>query len=151
MSFVLEDSSVLSSDITPAVTMISCIAVLGCGHATGQPESAPVVFEDRLVIEENDDKAPLGIPAAQLPPAGECRLWKVGRPIREQPRSGSCSQIEPQAPPESWILYRPSQDPRLVHVRVVDPDQAGKVIQVRVYDAARGTYLGSKQRREVSR
>jgi hypothetical protein len=127
----------------------ACVALMGCGQATSrQPESAPIVFEDRLVIEENDDRSPLGIPMAQLPSPGECRLWKPGRSLKEQARPGACAQIEPQAPPESWVLYRPSQDPRLVHVRVVDPDRAGTVIQVRVYDAARGTYLGSKQRRD---
>jgi hypothetical protein len=120
---------------------------LGCAGSstTRNPDPAPVVFEDRLVIGENDDKSPLRVPAAQLPPIGECRLWHPERPAKEQPRSGSCAQIEPSAPPESWVLYRPSQDPRLIHVRVVDPEQAGRVVQVRVYDAARGTYLGSKQ------
>lgn len=119
---------------------------MGCGQSTSRNASpTPVVFEDRLVIGDNDDKSPLRVPAAQLPASGECRLWHPERPAKEQPRAGACAQIEPTAPPESWILYRPSQDPRLVHVRVVDPEQAGRVVQVRVYDAARGTYLGSKQ------
>lgn len=119
---------------------------LGCGQSgSGNANPTPVVFEDRLVISENDDKSPLPVPPEQLPRLGECRLWHPGRPAREQGRAGSCAQIEPTAPPESWVVYRPSQDPRLVHVRVVDPEQAGRVVQVRVYDAARGTYLGSKQ------
>jgi hypothetical protein len=122
---------------------------IGCGTKPSQPQPKPaaVVFEDRLVVSDNDDKSPLGIPPAQLPAAGECRLWYPGRPLREQPTAGSCAQVEPAAPPESWILYRPREDRRLVHVRVVDPDQAGVVVQVRVYDAERGTYLGRKQRR----
>ena len=130
-----------------------CLALLagaglaGCSQSTTRhPDAGPVVFEDRLVIQDTDDRSPIGIPAAALPPAGACRLWKPGRPVREQAAVGVCAQIEPSAPPESWILYRPSQDPRLVHVRVVDPDQVGLVTQVRVYDAERGTYLGSKQR-----
>ena len=129
--------------------LVLVAASIACGHGNKPPaEPTPVVFEDRLVIGENDDKSPLRIPSTQLPAAGECRLWHPGRPAREQPRPGSCADIEPAAPPESWILYRPSQDPRLVQVRIVDPDQAGLVTQVRVYDAARGTYLGSKQRRD---
>jgi hypothetical protein len=91
----------------------------------------------------------LRIPSAQLPRPGECRVWKPGRPVREQSAAGSCGQIEPSAPPESWVLYRPQQDPRLVQVRIIDPDQAGLVTDVRVYDAERGTYLGSKQRRKT--
>jgi hypothetical protein len=130
-----------------------CLALLagaglaGCSQSTTRhPDAEPVVFEDRLVIQDTDDRSPLGIPPSALPPAGACRLWKPGRPVREQAPVGVCAEIEPVAPPESWILYRPSQDPRLVHVRVVDPDQKGLVTQVRVYDAERGTYLGSKQR-----
>jgi hypothetical protein len=125
------------------------VGVLGCGSKTSPPpEPTPVVFEDRLVIGENDDKSPLGIAPNELPAPGECRLWRSGRPVREQPRAGACAQIEPTAPPESWILYRPSQDPRLVQVWIIDPDQAALVTEVRVYDAVRGTYLGSKQRRD---
>jgi hypothetical protein len=135
---------------TGPLILIVGIALLGCGHAARQPEPGAVVFQDRLVIEETDDKSPLRVPPAQLPQPGECRLWKPQKPLGEQARPGPCAQIEPTAPPESWILYRPSQDPRLVHVRVVDPDWAGRVVQVRVYDAARGTYLGSQQRRPVT-
>jgi hypothetical protein len=124
------------------------IALMSCGQQTQQTTTvAPVVFEDRLVIQDSDDRSPLSIPATALPGPGRCRLWKPGRPVREQAAPAACSTIEPNAAPGSWILYRPAQDPRLIHVRVVDPDQAGLVTQVRVYDAERGTYLGSKQRR----
>ena len=137
-------STPLSRLILP---LMALAAAVSCGQATSrETETAPIVFEDRLVIEENDDRSPLGIPPAQWPSPGECRLWKPGKPLKEQGRAGSCTAIEAAAPTESWVLYRPQQDPRLVHVRVIDPDQAGLVTQVRVYDAARGTYLGSKQR-----
>ena len=127
------------------------MVITSCGGTTsGQREASPVEFEDRLVIGENDDKSPLRIPAAQLPAAGQCRLWKPNRPVREQAAAGPCSQVEPTAPPESWVLYRPRQDPRLVDVRIVDPDQAGLVTQVRVYDAERGTYLGSRQAKRAT-
>jgi hypothetical protein len=134
----------------PSITLMALLvwsALVGCGqNPPRQPEPAAIVFEDRLVIEDTDDKSPLRVPPAQLPRSGECRLWYPGRAIREQPRPAPCAQVEPTAPPESWILYRPAQDPRLVHVRVIDSDRAGMVTQVRVYDAERGTYLGSKQR-----
>jgi|SRR4051794_4356878 len=125
------------------------MAAFGCGgKANPPPDPTPVIFEDRLVISDTDDKSPLKIPPEQLPPPGECRPWRPGRPLREQAPAGSCTEIEPTAPPESWVLYRPGQDPRLVQVRIVDPDHSGVITQIRVYDAARGTYLGSKQRRE---
>jgi hypothetical protein len=137
---------VASAMISRVPLMLVISATLSCSSGSNRPaEPAPVAFEDRLVIGENDDKSPLGIPAAQLPAAGACRLWKPGRPLREQARGGACGQIEPTAPPESWVLYRPAQDPRLIHVRVIDPIRPGVVTQVRVYDAERGTYLGSRQ------
>jgi hypothetical protein len=132
----------------PAAALIASAGLLGCGQSTSrQPSPTPVVFEDRLVIQDTDDRSPLAVPPGALPAAGACRLWKPGRPLREQAPVGACAEIEPAAPPSSWILYRPAQDPRLVHVRIIDPDQTGLVTQVRVYDAQRGTYLGSKQRR----
>lgn len=125
--------------------LLVSLVLAACSQAASRPaESGPVMFEDRLVIEENDDRSPLRIPPAQLPRPGECRPWKPGRPTKEQAPAGTCAQIEPAAPPESWVLYRPSQDPRLVQVRLIDPEQAGLVTQIRVYDAERGTYLGSK-------
>lgn len=135
------------------LALASPALAIGCGGGQPQqpqPKPAAVVFEDRLVVSDTDDKSPLGIPPAQLPAPGKCRLWYVGKPLREQPPAGSCAQIEPSAPPESHILFRPPQDPRLVQVRIVDPDQAGLVTQVRVYDAERGTYLGTKQRARTS-
>lgn len=114
---------------------------------SAQPRPDAVVFEDRLTVDENDDKSPLRIAPAQLPAAGECRLWFPGKPVREQPPAGACAQVEPTAPPDSWVLYRPRTDTRLIHVRLVDPERAGVITKVRVYDAERGTYLGTKQRR----
>ena len=129
-------------------TMVGGVACAGKSTpGSADPETGAVVFEDRLTVDENDDKSPLRIPPAQLPAAGQCRLWFPGKPLREQPPAGACAQIEPTAPPESWVLYRPQQDRRLIHVRVVDPDRAGVITKVRVYDAALGTYLGTKQRR----
>jgi hypothetical protein len=134
--------------VTQLMSVVTGIGLLGCGHSPSRAIVVePVVFEDRLVIQDTDDKSPLAVPPKALPAPGSCRLWKPGRPLREQSAPGACSTIEPTAPPATWILYRPAQDPRLIHVRVVDPDQAGLVTQVRVYDAERGTYLGSKQRR----
>jgi hypothetical protein len=135
----------------PRLLLGLALPAFGCGGKTNPPpDPTPVVFEDRLVISDTDDKSPLRVPPDQLPRPGECRVWHPGRPLREQPRAGSCAEVEASAPPASWVLYRPGQDPRLVQVRIIDPDQAGVITQIRVYDAARGTYLGSKQRREQS-
>src|SRR3954451_16353581 len=86
-------------------TLALTLAAFGCGgKASPPPTPTPVVFEDRLVISDTDDKSPLAVAPEQLPPPGECRLWRPGRPVREQARAGSCTGIEPAAPPGSWVL-----------------------------------------------
>jgi hypothetical protein len=123
----------------------------GCSSksAPEQPRPAAVVFEDRLVVSDTDDKSPLRIPPAQLPTAGNCRVWYPERAPVKQPPAESCAKAEAAATGDSWILYRPREDPRLVQVRILDPDQAGVILRVRVYDAERGTYLGTKQPKRV--
>ncbi len=135
----------------PILALTPVVVVIACAGKTSQsePKPAAVVFEDRLVVSDTDDKSPLRIPPAQLPTAGTCRVWFPDRPPAKQPPAESCAKAEAAATGESWILYRPREDPRLVHVRVVDPDQAGVILRVRVYDAERGTYLGTKQPKRV--
>jgi hypothetical protein len=78
----------------------------------------------------------LGIPPGHLPDPGECRVWIPGTPPGRQPRPRSrpCAGIAAIAPAGSWIIYRPSYDRRLIHVRVVDERRPGTVVRVRIYD-----------------
>jgi hypothetical protein len=85
--------------------------------------------------------ATLGIPPGHLPPPGECRVWLPGEPPGHQPRARSCARIERTAPAGSWIVYRPTEDRNVVHVRVVDERRPGVVVRVRVYDIRRGTLI----------
>lgn len=85
--------------------------------------------------------ASLGIPPGHLPPPGLCRVWMPGEPPGHQPRARSCAHIEQTAPAGSWIVYRPGDDRKVVHVRVVDERRPGVVVQLRVYDAQRGTLI----------
>jgi hypothetical protein len=94
-----------------------------------------------VVVDKEPRRGPLGVPPGHLPPPGQCRLWYPGRPPGQQPRAGSCATVERAAPAGSWILYRPAQDSKVVHNRVIDSQRKGVVVEVRVYDAARGTYL----------
>ena len=75
---------------------------------------------------------------AHLPDPGECRIWIPGTPPGQQPRSRSrpCAGIAAYAPAGSWIVYRPTDDRRLVHVRLVDDRRAGYVIRIRIFDIA---------------
>ena len=63
--------------------------------------------------------ATLGVPPGHLPQAGECRVWIPGTPPGKQPgpKSRSCTGIASVAPSGSWILYRPTNDKKVVHVR----------------------------------
>jgi hypothetical protein len=76
-----------------------------------------------------------------LPPPGQCRVWLPGEPPGHQPKPRSCARIEATAPAGSWIVYRPSQDKKEVHVRVVDERRPGVVVHLRVYDVRRGTLI----------
>src|SRR5947208_16159099 len=84
--------------------------------------------------------ATLGVPPGHLPKPGECRVWIPGVPPGRQPRpkSRACAGIEAVAPAGSWIIYRPTADRRLVHVREVDRARAGGVVRIRVFDAESG-------------
>jgi hypothetical protein len=82
--------------------------------------------------------ATLGVPPGHLPNPGECRLWIPGDPPGHQPkpRSRSCGGIAALAPAGSWIIYRPGDDRKHVHVRQVDPQRAGVVVRIQVFELA---------------
>lgn len=83
----------------------------------------------------------LGVPPGHLPPPGRCRVWIPGRPPGRQASARSCDGIARAAPAGSWILYRPSRDRRVVHVRYLDAARAGVIVRVRVFEAGTGKYL----------
>jgi hypothetical protein len=103
--------------------------------STHQGQPAPAVHRSPSTA------ATLGIPPGHLPPPGQCRVWVPGEPPGHQPRARSCAGIERTAPAGSWIVYRPTEDRKVVHVRVVDERRPGVVIHLRVYDAQRGTLI----------
>ena len=87
----------------------------------------------------------LGVPPGHLPRPGQCRVWIRGLPPGQQARSRSCAGIATTAPAGSWILYRPSRDRRVVHVRVLDESRPGIVILIRLFDADSGRFLEERQ------
>jgi hypothetical protein len=76
------------------------------------------------------------VPPGHLPDAGECRVWIPGTPPGRQPKPKSrpCAGIAAVAPAGSWIIYRPTENKKLVHVREVDDRRAGVVIRIRIFD-----------------
>ena len=80
--------------------------------------------------------ATLGVPPGHLPQAGECRVWIPGTPPGKQPRpkSRACAKIASVAPAENWVIYHPTDDKKVVHVREVDPHRTGKIVRIRIFD-----------------
>jgi hypothetical protein len=103
---------------------------------------------ERLVIANGDvERRVLKVPPGHFPKPGECRLWFPDRPPGQQPAPGSCLGLGRIAPAGTWILYRPSNDKKVVHARVIDPKKDGVVVVVRVYDSKKGTYLRDEKPR----
>ncbi|HEV8304183.1 MAG TPA: hypothetical protein VGQ25_04430 [Gemmatimonadales bacterium] len=103
-------------------------------------ERRPPPAEDQRPPEyrPRDDAGRLGVPPGHLPDPGECRVWIPGAPPGQQPppRSRPCEGIAAVAPAGSWIVYRPGEDLRVVHVRVVDARRPGIVTRIRIFDIA---------------
>jgi len=80
--------------------------------------------------------ARLGVPPGHLPDPGECRVWIPGTPPGQQPKPKSrpCPGIATVAPAGSWIVYRPTDDKKVVHIREVDSRRPGTVIRIRIFD-----------------
>jgi hypothetical protein len=80
--------------------------------------------------------ATLGVPPGHLPDPGECRVWIPGTPPGRQPKPKSrpCPGIATVAPAGSWIIYRPTDDRKVVHIREVDARRAGTVVRIRIFD-----------------
>lgn len=117
-----------------AVAAVSALAGCAGNSMYGQPEG-------RSGRAPSSAAATLSVPPGQLPRPGLCRIWFPGRPPGRQPKARPCAEVEAVAPAGSWVLYRPSQDRRVVHVRYVDDRRAGVVVWIRVFDAASGAFV----------
>ena len=128
--------------------LVCLLAASACGPPPGTPSPPePEVreSEEERATRDVDRQGPLGIPEGHLPAPGECRLWYPGQPAAQQPSPQGCADAEADAPPGSWVLYRPKDDVRVVHARVMHPEQAGVVVRISIFDAEKGTYLGTKE------
>jgi hypothetical protein len=64
-----------------------------------------------------------------------------GDPPGHQAKARSCANIERSAPAGSWIVYRPTEDKKVVHVKVVDQSRPGVVVHVRCLRLASGSLI----------
>src|SRR2546426_11510848 len=120
------------------------ITALGLAVAAGGTRTTRTVL---VVPEARSEGGPstaatLGVPPGHLPKPGQCRIWIPGVPPGHQPRpkSPSCAGIEADAPPGSWVLYRPTTDRKIVHARMVDERRAGVVVRISVFEVESGRF-----------
>lgn len=111
---------------------VALFAAAACSPVVSTQPTEPAPAPDR----GPSTAARLGIPPGHLPAPGQCRVWFPGKPPGHQPRARSCTNIEHTAPAGSWIVYRPSTNRKVVHVREVDARR-----RLRVYDVQRGTLI----------
>lgn len=123
--------------LTASLLTLSCAGMsIDASYRSEAPTPPPPQHR-----QASSHPAHLGIPPGHLPPPGMCRVWFPGRPPGHQPRPTSCAEARHDAPPGSWVLYRPDRDKKKVHVSVYDRQQPRVVVAIRYYDAVSGEFL----------
>ena len=125
--------------LAPALVLLAAIACSSVTTTKSKPAPAPAPAPAQK--QGKSTAATLGIPPGHLPPPGQCRVWMPGEPPGHQAKARSCANIERSAPAGSWIVYRPTEDKKVVHVKVVDQTRPGIVVHVRIYDVASGSLI----------
>lgn len=126
--------------LAPALVLLAAVACSSVSTTT-KSKPAPAPAPAPAQKQGKSTAATLGIPPGHLPPPGQCRVWMPGEPPGHQAKARSCANIERSAPAGSWIVYRPTEDKKVVHVKVVDQSRPGVVVHVRIYDLASGSLI----------
>ena len=126
--------------LAPALVLLAAVACSSVSTTT-KSKPAPAPAPAPAQKQGKSTAATLGIPPGHLPPPGQCRVWMPGTPPGHQAKARSCANIERSAPAGSWIVYRPTEDKKVVHVKVVDQTRPGIVVHVRIYDVASGSLI----------
>ena len=132
------------AELRARIPVLAALAACAPKATPPPPPAETKAVEDSTAHPDRDRTGPLGIPEAELPAPGQCRIWYRGRPAAEQPPAEACGAAEGKVESGAWILYRPADDVRVVHARVLDSADKGKVLRIDLYDAEKGTYLGTK-------
>ena len=140
--------------LAPALVLLAAMACSSATTTKSQPAPAPAPAKN----QGKSSASKLGIPPGHLPPPGQCRVWIPGEPPGHQAKARSCANIEAseaqfgegayphrvlmaEFPAGSRIIYRPTDDKKVVHVKVIDQTRPGIVVRVRVYDVASGSFI----------
>ena len=125
-----------------ALLLVAVLAAPGCTSFTIEARSGDTVPEPPPEKRTgNSAPARLKIPPGHFPPPGQCRVWHPGAPPGHQPRPGSCSVVERDVGPGDWLLYRPTDEKKVVRVSVYDTRSPRIRIAVRYYDYRTGEFL----------
>ena len=87
----------------------------------------------------------LDIPKEYFPTPGSYRLWISGWSPWEQPSPTPHYDMVLYAPAGSRILYRPVFDDLHIYVLMTDPEQYGRVREMRIYDLHSGRYIRTER------
>jgi hypothetical protein len=126
--------------LAPALVLLVAMACSSVTTTKSKPAPTPAPAP-AAQKQGKSTAAKLGIPPGHLPPPGQCKVWMPGEPPGHQAKARSCANIEKTAPAGSWIVYRPTEDKKVVHIKEVDQRRAGIVVHVRVYDVASGSFI----------
>jgi hypothetical protein len=119
--------------------LVGCLILTGAGACTITPPA-----ETKPAPQAKQGRSPaaaLGVPPGHLPPVGQCRVWVPGKPPGHQAKPRSCEGIERSAAAGTWILYRPTKDKKVVHVKEIDSRRSGVIVRLRIYDAQSGSFI----------
>ncbi len=131
----------LLGPVLAILTATACSTASRTSTRQPTPEPEPWRTPARASSASASTASTLGIPPGHLPPPGLCKVWIPGTPPGHQAKARNCNNIERVAPAGSWILYRPSEDRKVVKVQVVDSRRMGVIVHRRIYDLARGTLI----------
>ena len=93
------------------------IRLLGVVALAGVLSGCSVAVAARVPSYSVVEGAPeVRIPPGHMPPPGSCRPWYPGAPPGHQPPPGDCDELLHSAPADAWVLYRPSEERRVVRI-----------------------------------
>jgi len=94
---------------------LGMIALLGALSACSVAVTArvPAPAPTYTVVEDQQE---YHIPPGHMPPPGGCRPWYPGEPPGHQPPAGDCELLLHSGPAGAWVLYRPSEERRVVRI-----------------------------------
>jgi hypothetical protein len=104
--------------------------------AVSKPEPAPAP-----VPKPVGPVATLKIPPGHYPAPGQCRVWYPGRPPGHQPAPIPCRFLQGDVPLGAWVLYRPTDEKKVVRVTAYHEVKPELVVWVRYYDSKTGTFI----------